>query len=355
MPTYGVNTQATGAQPIWFGDPENPKPFTISNSSLGNVNIWFGTNQSVGPNNPNESTEIAPGGYLSLDGIEPVYYVVADGANGSVTILPGVSAFFLPTVVMGAVGTVIYFQPTAPAGSIPSFSLWVEVNIGSPATGLFVYSGGSWVPIPFVATDILSAASITSALLAALSNVEIASGGTITFDGGTGNAIEQQDGNGYLEYTNNADSTVYILGQNIQSLGPFILGNTADHVFVTYNVFARNYKVKVFLRVVAAASGTVQSVRVGFNGTATVGGTRTFAKSYFEAANETMSAGNINGFANYYDTGSIPNGTVFNIEVEGFWTFTAAGTFSFVAHVSTANTDETFSIQQFSFIELTPC
>lgn len=103
-----------------------------------------------------------------------------------------------------------------------------------------------------------------------------------------------------------------------------------------------------------AGSGTAQALRVGFTGTATVTGTRTFVKSYFEAANETMSAGNINGFSNYYDTGSVPNSTVFDIEVEGIWVFSASGTFNFVSHVSTAGTDEPFTIQQYSFVSLAP-
>lgn len=107
MPSYAIAQVGPGAQPVWYGT-NPPEPFTISNTSPNSAaNIWIGNNQSVGPQNPNNSTVIPPGGYVSFDGTAPAYYAVADAANGQVTIYPGVTSFFLPAKSLSGVNFTI--------------------------------------------------------------------------------------------------------------------------------------------------------------------------------------------------------------------------------------------------------
>jgi hypothetical protein len=163
VPNYGINIQRSGAQPIWYGDPDNPNPVTIANISAGTVNIWIGDNQSVGPNNPNNSTEIAPGGYLSLDGTQPVYYAVADGANAIAQILPGVTSFFLPTTLSGIGGIAGFVQNTAPPTTVPNGSIWFNTSTSS----LYTLQGGVWTQQEFNAAQIITAGTIVGSLIAA--------------------------------------------------------------------------------------------------------------------------------------------------------------------------------------------
>jgi hypothetical protein len=162
VPTYGIINVGTGAQPVWYGNPDNPSPFTIANISAS-ANIWLGSNQSIGPANPNESTVITPGGYLSLDGSQSVYYVVADAANGEVTIYPGVTSYFLPVSLSGLGGASVYQQPTAPTGIIPPGSLWINTT----TKGIEIYMGGAWNPVQFNAASLLEVQTVVATLIAA--------------------------------------------------------------------------------------------------------------------------------------------------------------------------------------------
>lgn len=101
MPIFAVlqaGKARFGGQPIWWGNKDNPQPFTINNlAAPGMGNIWIGNNMSVGPSNPNESTIVTPGGYLSFDGTEETYYVIADAANIQAIVYPGVISVFQST------------------------------------------------------------------------------------------------------------------------------------------------------------------------------------------------------------------------------------------------------------------
>jgi hypothetical protein len=176
MPTYGIINVGTGAQPVWYGSPSDPSPFTIANISAS-ANIWLGSNQSVGPANPNESTVITPGGYLSLDGSQSVYYVVADATNGEVTIYPGVTSYFLPVNLSGLGGASVYQQATAPTGIIAPGSLWINTTTG----GIEIYMGGAWNPVQFNAASLLEVQTVVATLIAAGTIVAgIVNGTTIT-------------------------------------------------------------------------------------------------------------------------------------------------------------------------------
>jgi hypothetical protein len=110
MPTiYGINQAKNGAQPVVYGDPDFPTPFTVSNiSSNTSTNIWIGPSQSTGPTE-RQSAPVSPGGYLSFDGTWPVYYMSADGPGGLVVLYPGVQSVFLPSSL-----TFVTFPSTPP-------------------------------------------------------------------------------------------------------------------------------------------------------------------------------------------------------------------------------------------------
>ena len=165
------------------------------------------------------------------------------------------------------------------------------------------------------------------------------------------------DPNGIPRAINGNDGEVYAVGQQILiSASDTSITSTSDAQVndLSTEVGVGSYKVRAILRCVAAASGAAQALRIGFTGTATSSGTRTFVKSYIEETSTPVNAGNLNGLSVYYDTGSIANGTVFDIEVEGAWTFSAAGTFNLVAHLATSASSEHFTIQAHSFMELSP-
>jgi hypothetical protein len=190
MPTYGIVNVGTGAQPIWYGSPTNPAPFTIANTSAS-ANIWIGNNQSVGPVNPNESTVITPGGFLSLDGSQSVYYVVADAANGEVTIYPGVTSYFLPVSLSGLGGASVYMQTTQPTGTIAPNSLWINTTTG----GIEVYSDSIWTPVQFNADALLEVQTIVANLIAAgtivagIVNGTVVEGARLVAYGSTGEVL----------------------------------------------------------------------------------------------------------------------------------------------------------------------
>jgi len=173
----------------------------------------------------------------------------------------------------------------------------------------------------------------------------------------SGSAGIYADTSGIPRAINGNDAEVYAVGQQVlisaSDTSVTTTGDTQVNSLST-DVGAGSYKVRAILRCVAAASGTAQALRIGFTGTATLSGTRTFVKSYIEETATPLNAGNLNGLSVYYDTGSIANGTVFDIEVEGAWTFSAAGTFNLVAHLATSASSEHFTIQAHSFMELSP-
>ena len=145
MPIFGVlqaGKSSYGGQPVWYGDPDNPQPFTISNLAV-NGTIWIGTVQSVGPNNTNESTPVTPGGYLSYDGTQPVYYVIADAPNVTAVIYPGVVSVFQPGGVTVAGAAPI---PPSEDSSTPA-TVHIAVT-GQPYTGTttaFSPPANSWL------------------------------------------------------------------------------------------------------------------------------------------------------------------------------------------------------------------
>lgn len=163
MPSYGVNVAKGSAQPVWYGDPTNPVPFTMANTSTGTANVWVGENNSVGPNNPNNSTEIGPGGYVSYDGSQPVYYATADAANATIQILPGVTSFFLPTTLSNIGGVSTFVQPTQPPVTSAPGSLWFDTSNES----LWILQSGVWTQQAFNAAQILTAGTIVAGLIAA--------------------------------------------------------------------------------------------------------------------------------------------------------------------------------------------
>lgn len=164
VPSYGVNVAKGSAQPVWYGDPNNPTPFTLANTSTGTANVWVGETNSVGPNNPNNSTEIGPGGYVSYDGSQEVYYATADAANATIQILPGVTSFFLPASLASLGGVSVFNQATAPpiAGT-PTNSLWFN----STNNSLYQLIGGVWTQQEFNAAQLLEVGTIVANLIAA--------------------------------------------------------------------------------------------------------------------------------------------------------------------------------------------
>jgi hypothetical protein len=163
VPSYAVNVPTGFAQPIWYGNPNDPTPITIANTSATTANLWVGETQSVGPTNPNNSTEIGPGGYVSYDGTQEVYYAVADGAGATVQILVGVTSFFLPASLASLGGVSVFNQATAPpiVGTPPN-SLWFKTD-GS----LWQLIGGVWTEQQFNANNLIEAGTIVAALIAA--------------------------------------------------------------------------------------------------------------------------------------------------------------------------------------------
>jgi hypothetical protein len=166
VPNYGINqvgVQKGGAQPIWYGDASDPKPFTIANiSTVVTTNIWAGYSNAVGPNNPLESTEITLGGYASYDGSEPVYYANADGPGGAIQVLPGVTSFFLPVSLSALGGAAVFVQSTTPTGTIPVNSLWFNtVN-----QEMLFWNGAAWIQQQFSGSQLIVAATITASQVA---------------------------------------------------------------------------------------------------------------------------------------------------------------------------------------------
>jgi hypothetical protein len=160
MATYAVLAVGPGGQPVWFGDPDNPRPFTITNTSA-TANIYIGTQQSVGSGNINESTQLQPGAYFSLDGTHPIYYVSADGPNATIQILPGVTSFFQPASLIQLGGVKIFVQASAPSDSpqIPVNSLWFDTSNGS----LNIWTGTAWTNQQLNAQQLIAIATVTAA------------------------------------------------------------------------------------------------------------------------------------------------------------------------------------------------
>jgi hypothetical protein len=137
MAVFAIIPVGRGAQPIFYGNPNSPVPVTFANTSAtGGPNIWYGDSQSVGPGYTNESTPIPPGGYVSLDGSQPVYYAAADAAGGQVTIYPGVTSFFLPVNLAILIGSQIILEGSK--GQILIYS-----GIAAPGNLIGAWSGAA--------------------------------------------------------------------------------------------------------------------------------------------------------------------------------------------------------------------
>lgn len=164
MPTFAVSAVGGAATPVWYGNPLHPVPFTLSNLSA-TANLYVGYTESVGPSNIPASTEVTPGGYLSYDGTEPVYYAVADAANAQVQILPGVTSFFLPASLVSLGGISAFVQPTAPTQppTIPLNSVWLNTTLGAFET----WNGSSWNIQAFTGTELITAGTIAANLFVA--------------------------------------------------------------------------------------------------------------------------------------------------------------------------------------------
>lgn len=162
MSVFAINQVRGAAQQIVYGDQVNPIPHTVTNTSTGNANLWWGYNQSVGPNNLNESSPLAPGGYITLDGSRDVW-AVADAAGGEITVLPGVTNFFLPGSLESLGGIQWFNQATAPTGTIATNSIWNDTANGT----LYSFIGGNWVQLSFNAQDLVEAGTIIASLIAA--------------------------------------------------------------------------------------------------------------------------------------------------------------------------------------------
>lgn len=180
---------------------------------------------------------------------------------------------------------------------------------------------------------------------------------------GTSESIITNDTLGVLNYQATgslaADSNTYHIGEEVLfSTSPTTINSTAGNAVNNLNtqVAARSYFMRCMLRCVAGA-GVTQVMAPQLTGTATLSGTqRVFTKYFPETAGTTVTPGNI-GSLNANPgvlPAAIPNGTVFDWELEGVVTFSAAGTFGIQGVLVTSNADETFTIQTGSYLKLRP-
>ena len=180
----------------------------------------------------------------------------------------------------------------------------------------------------------------------------------ITFYGGaSGNEMADLSQSG-LQIINQVDTNTYRAGHQLLTASDTTINSTSPITVtgLSTNVGVGTYKVAGSLRVVAAGSGTTQAFRIQFNGTSTVlSACRIRTRSYHEAAGVSINAGTISGLASSgADTGAIANSAVYSVDFEGIITVSTAGTFHVDGLQATSASDETFTVQALSWMELTP-
>lgn len=391
MPSYGINIQSSGAQPIWYGDPDNPKPATIANLSTTSVNIWLGETQSVGPTNPNNSTEITPGGYLSVDGTQPVYYAVADGPNAIAQVLPGVTSFFLPTPsaiefilydntppsspILNGVVVSVASAPTTDAvgndilagltfyGYSSSTGYYYALNIqtASPslsvigpavALALYVSPGGEgpWGnPIQTLAFGGVNAAN---GFIQVFGSLNIDTSSNLVFDGTSSAAEFTQDGNGNVSYQGAGNT--WNFGESFGIMGTpagLPINSTSPITIVSCNVLTGlHYRVRVHIVYVGGA--TASSAVLGWDGSATISnmiGTVRRARNSTnvdnaDVINQNSGLGNLSLAFNA--------GELCSYEFDGLVTFSAGGTVSVRGQEATAGDTWTVATNSFMSVEV---
>jgi len=180
----------------------------------------------------------------------------------------------------------------------------------------------------------------------------------ITFYGGASGSEMADLSQSGLQIINQVDTNTYRAGHQLLTAS----GQTINKITpapitgLSTNVGVGTYKVAGSIRVVAAASGTAQAFGIQFNGTSTVlSGCRIRTRAYFESTGVSMNAGTISGLASTGgNTGTIANGDVFSVDFEGIITVSTAGTFHVDGLQITSASDETFTVQALSWMELTP-
>ena len=180
----------------------------------------------------------------------------------------------------------------------------------------------------------------------------------ITFYGGaSGNEMADLSQSG-LEILNQVDGNTYRAGHQLLIASDTTINSTSPIPVtgLSTNVGVGTYKVAGSLRVVAAGSGTAQAFRIQFNGTTTVlSACRVRTRTYHEASGVSINAGTISGLASSgADTGSIANSAVYSVDFEGTFTVSTAGTFHVDGLQATSASDETFTVQALSWMNLVP-
>jgi len=264
---------------------------------------------------------------------------------------PGVLSYVLINAEAG--GGLFVYSGTPTAGNLVA-------SITAPAAGQYLdpfgnmvipdgfvtyneYSPGVWIAVQYADNGIkvwgatsYAGPYSSSGIALLFSNAGVL--GMFAFNDGSGNA--------------------YSVGHQVLIASATTINKTTpiEITGLATNVAIGNYLLTGSLRCVSASSGTTQAFRMQFNGTCTVSGMRIKTKSYLEEASAPINTGVISALATDQspDTGAIANNTVFDLDFEGVVEVSGGGTFIAYAHQATSSSDETFTVQALSWMNLVP-
>lgn len=179
------------------------------------------------------------------------------------------------------------------------------------------------------------------------------SGSMIVFGGGFGDlkVVDGSDGQNYftqhkLQFASSATTINSTTAIQINSLSTTVGGPSGG---------GRTYHIRGALRCVAGSSGTAQAMRLQFKGTCSVTAMTVHVMFLSEIASAAVENGIITAMNTDSNVDLVPaNNVVFDCLFEGIVEVSAAGTFGVYARQATSASDESFTVQALSFLDVQP-
>lgn len=167
-----ITTQnVTGNVTLLYGAKGNETtPLLVVNLDQTNT-VWVG-NTSLVTASGSLGVPLQPQTSMSFDGSSTLYAVANAGVQLQVALIPGGTSYFLPASLSNLGGSKVFVQSGTPTGNIPLNSIWFNTASNSLET----WDGTAWVNESFNAQNLIQAASILSAQIAAqgVRNINIA-------------------------------------------------------------------------------------------------------------------------------------------------------------------------------------